>query len=53
MNSGLWIITLLVLYLVAGRLLKRVGAYEVYERMGNSESLWYFMLAAAFVLLFT
>lgn len=50
--SGLWIILLLLLYWSVGQILRRANYVAMYDRMGNSETLWFFLLACATVLLY-
>ncbi len=49
---GLWIILLLLLYWSFGQLLRRANYAAMYDKMGNSETLWYFLLGCAIVLLY-
>lgn len=55
--TGLVVILLLLIYWIAGQVLRRLSPYsrmcqKAFVSMGNVESLWYFMLAAAIVLLY-
>ncbi len=49
--TGLWIILLLLLYWSVGQVLRRANYAAMYDRMGNSETLWYYLLACGLVLM--
>ncbi len=49
---GLWIILLLLLYWLFGQVLRRANCAAMYDRMGDSEVLWFFLLGCAIVLLY-
>lgn len=48
---GLWIILLLLLYWLFGQVLRRANYVAMYDKMGNSEVLWYFLLGCGIVLM--
>ena len=49
--SGLLIILLLLLYWLLGQILRRANYVAMYDRMGNSEILWYYLLACGLILM--
>ncbi len=52
MNTGIVIILLILFYWLFGYVLDSTGAcQELYKRMGNSDTLWFFLLGCGIVLM--
>ncbi len=49
--TGLWIILLLLLYWLFGQVLRRANYAAAYAKMGDTETLWYFLLGCGLVLM--